>query len=315
MNHSSAEVSDRVAPFFVSQDSENREGRWDIIGDRLEDWEEQYIPRGRVIWRDSQLGREVSRLYDAQSFLIWRYGTFFNTHVTLVSRRMGVVDHREFAALMAPWNKEMKRWLAVGNDKPRRRWAKRIRAVEPQEHFWLYVFEHGLKQGLHAHELCVVPTKQVKAFEEHTRAWWARNLRRDIPRDAIRVEHRHNFNPHKQYARQINWFRYLIKSADRMATMVDQAGNMRILEEVMKPEPYWPTQPIYTPQLYGICQSLNRTAQSTPVLVGDEAHYFMSKLVKGEFNDVYSNWEFEAYDRRRVGRLIEALQCPVSFQH
>jgi hypothetical protein len=220
------------------------------------------------------------------SFMSWQHGLVFNTHVTLTFSKMYIGDHREAAMLMPKWNKEMKRWLAVGPGKPRKRWKKRAFAAEPSPHLWMYVFENGRDKGFHAHQLCYVPRSQVKAFEAHTLAWWRREALIDFPADAIEVRHFDTCDEKKGYEQHGQWFRYLIKSVDRGLGYIGLDGYLHSVDEIFKPKPYWDTNPVYSPRLYGICHELSSKRQR-------EAG-FVSKLASGHFDQVYSGWEFEA---------------------
>lgn len=249
-------------------------------------------------WRESALTSETTQLYEAMSFLTWRYGQYFNTHVTLSGAAMGFADHRWFSELLPQWNKEMARWLAVSNEKPRKRWRKRARTAIPQQHLWMYVIENSWKRGIHAHQLCIVPTEQVKAFEEHTRKWWARQIRWDADPSAIHFKHYRKITPDSQRRQQIMWFRYIIKSAKRDHGIVDAMGAWRSLEEVFKLEPYWETPPVYVPQLYGISRALQRTARETLLWDGYRHEQFQSMIAQRRLSEVFSGWEFDAWLQR-----------------
>lgn len=256
-------------------------------------------------WRETALTSETIQLYEAMSFLTWRYGQYFNTHVTLSGRVMGFSDHRWFSELLPVWNKEMARWLAVSNETPRKRWRKRARAAIPQQHLWMYVIEHGREMGIHAHQLCIVPTEQVKAFEEHARKWWGRQIHWDMDPSAIKVTHYRKTAPDDQFRQQVMWFRYLAKSTRRDQGIADEWGVLHLLEKVFKLDPYWTTAPVYAPRLYGICRALQPAARAVPVWNGDREEQFSSMLSQRRFAEVYSDWEFEAW-RHRENRLFLA---------
>ncbi|WP_162815704.1 hypothetical protein [Microvirga aerophila] len=224
------------------------------------------------------------------SFMNWQYSRVFNTHVTLTFSKMCIGDHREAARLMPHWNKEMKRWLAIGPDKSRKRWKKRVRAAEPSPHLWVYVFENGRDKGFHAHQLCCVPDSQVKAFEAHTLAWWRREAWIDFPADAIEVRHCRTYDEKSGYERQVEWFRYLIKSAARDFGYFGLDGQVHSVDEIFKLAPYWETNPVYSPRLHGICHELSMKKRR-------EAG-FVSKLGSCELDEVYSGWEFDARRER-----------------
>jgi hypothetical protein len=252
-----------------------------------------------VVWRESALGPEVGLLYDAVSFLTWRYGRCFDTHLTISFGAMGLIDDREAAALMAPFNKEMKRWLGIDQAGPRMRRRGRLRDAVGAPHFYIYVIEHGREHGLHAHQLCSMPTKQVAAFEKHARQWWARaaGLTLDqLPLDAISMTHRPPNCLLAAYKRQVHWFRYLAKSADRSFGVIGADDLRHTVDEIFKLDPCWQTARVYTPQLYGICRELTARRQ-------DEAG-FVSKLRSGEFEEVYSGWELHAYQLRQTMRTL-----------
>ena len=54
--------------------------------------------------RRALLGAEVPRLYNAMSFMNWRYGVMFNCHVVLTFKLMGFADHGTPISFMAAWN-------------------------------------------------------------------------------------------------------------------------------------------------------------------------------------------------------------------
>ncbi|WP_026615475.1 hypothetical protein [Ensifer aridi] len=266
-----------------------------------------YEPQG-ARWRESALTTETLQLYEASSFLTWRYGQYFNTHITLSGRVMGLTDQRWFSELLPVWNKEMARWLAVSNEKPRKRWRKRARTAIPQQHLWMYVIEHGRIQGIHAHQLCIVPTEQVKAFEEHTRKWWGRQIHWDMDPSAIEVKHYKKITPEDQRLRQVEWFRYIVKSTRRDGGIADDWGVSHPLEKVFKLDPHWATAPVYVPRLYGICRALQRTARETPVWDGHRHERFESMLEQKRFSEVYSGWELDAWRQREKRLLLTNLK-------
>ncbi|MCJ7997026.1 hypothetical protein J5N58_21400 [Rhizobium cremeum] len=259
-----------------------------------------YEPQG-ARWRETALTNETIQLYEAMSFLTWRYGEYFNTHITLSGRVMGLSDHRWFTELLPVWNKEMARWLAVSNETPRKRWRKRARTAIPQQHRWMYVIEHGRYNGIHAHQLCIVPSEQVKAFEEHTRKWWSRQIHWDMDPAAINVAHYRKSLDVNLSRRQIEWFRYIVKSTKRDCGIADEWGVFHLLEEVFKLKPHWNTEPVYAPRLFGICRALQPAARATPVWNGDLYENFNSMVAQNRFSEVYSGWEIEAWRKRQNG--------------
>ncbi len=259
-------------------------------------------------WRETALTTETIQLYEAMSFLTWRYGEYFNTHITLSGRVMGFADHRWFSELLPVWNKEMTRWLAVSNKTPRKRWRKRARTAFPQQHRWMYVIEHGREIGIHAHQLCIVPTEQVKAFEEHTRKWWGRQIHWDMDPAAIKVSHYSKISEDKLSRRQIEWFRYIVKSTRRDKGLTDEWGFFHSLEEIFKLDPYWKTAPVYAPRLYGICRSLQPAARATPVWNGHRHEHFISMLAQRRFSEVYTGWEIDAWRKRENSSFFSNLK-------
>lgn len=268
---------------------------WDLLGPRKQArlkrrMEQAYRP---VRWRASELTCEVRGLYNAMSFLTWRYDLTFNTHVTLTASKMGITDQREFAELLPQWNKEMKRWLANGNDRPRQRQTRHARPIAGQPHHWMYVMEYGRVQGLHVHQLCVVPKELMKAFAAKTRDWWAHAAcLADLPKTAIKVEARYPPGSRSRYERQVEWFRYIAKSARRDFGLIGPDGVVRTYEEIFKLDPHWETDQIYVPQLTGISHSLSAAEQNR--------RGFVSRLEEGRFEKVYSGWELNAALLRKL---------------
>lgn len=255
-------------------------------------------------WRETELTTETIQLYEAMSFLTWRYGQYFNTHVTLSGNVMGLADHRWFSELLPIWNKEIARWLAVSNETPRRRWCKRARAAVPQQHLWMYVIEHGREKGIHAHQLCIVPSEQLKAFTEHTRNWWGRQIHWDMDPAAVKISTCRNTMTNTQRIRQVEWFRYIVKSTRRDQGIVDEWGAFHSLEKIFKLQPHWRTAPVYAHRLYGICRALQPSARRAPITIGRSEEQFCSMLTCERFDDVYSGWEYEAWQQRQNRLLL-----------
>lgn len=268
---------------------------WDVLGPRKQARLRRQMEHAQrsVVWRASELTHEVRGLYNAMSFLTWHYGLTFNTHVTLTASKLGIKDQREFAELLPHWNKEMKRWLANGNDRPRQRRTRRARPIAGQPHHWMYVVEHGRVQGLHVHQLCVVPKELMKAFAAKTRDWWAHAASwADPPETAVKVETYYNFDSRSRYERQVEWFRYIAKSARRDLGLIGLDGVLRTYEEVFKLDPHWETDRVYVPQLTGISHSLSAAEQNR--------RGFVSRLEEGRFEKVYSGWELNAALLRKL---------------
>jgi len=241
--------------------------------------------------RRALLGVEVPRLYQAMSFMNWRYGVMFNCHVVLTFKLMGFADHRTPVSLMASWNQAMKRWLAVGPDKPRARWKKRARAGAASEHLWMYAVEHGRDQGLHAHELCVVPREQVAAFTAYAKAWWERAAGMKLPEEAVYVRHRRVGDEEKGYRRQVGWFRYVVKTLGNEVTITDHEGRLHNGRQIFGlKDAYWESSPVEVPRLAGVCRALSRKEQ---VAAG-----FVSRWDEGRLEELFTGWEFEARRER-----------------
>ncbi|WP_152047563.1 hypothetical protein [Aureimonas psammosilenae] len=256
-----------------------------------------YEPQGKVRWRPSSLRKEVTKLYNAQSFMMWRYGQCFNTHLTILARPLGYDDHREFAAAMAPFNKEMGRWLRVSGEERTRRWKKRVVTGQPQPHLWMYVFENGVRRGLHVHQLCTVPKVQKQAFETHVRDWWGRQACLDYDPSAIFITFRHQ-SGQDALTRHTEWVRYIMKSADRASGLYDHDDNPRTYEEIFKLRPYPTTPNVYVPQMSGICHALSEKAQHTPIACDNEEYRFVSKAASGVFDTLFDGSELQEYVER-----------------
>ena len=271
---------------------------------------------GAVTWRRSNVNMdEAGCLYNAGSFLVWRYGECFNTFVTITPWLMGLIDQRVFADLMPAWNKEMKRWLAVDNTRFRQRWAKRVRAAAPQEHRYVFVYEHGREMGLHAHQLCIVPSKQVEAFRTHTKDWWERAVGRPIPDAAVKVQVTNKYGLFG-YKWHFEKLRYLWKSLQRFesdGTMIGRAdtdGQFWTAEEIFKPfvrrrttagvivHGGWKTRDVYVGKLYGISRSLDEAAQKLGAVEGGQRVPFRSALARKHFDEMFQGREIADYDRR-----------------
>lgn len=125
---------------------------------------------GRLTWREPGLSPQTAvKLYNATSFLTWRYGLHFNAHLNIGFGTMGL-DDRAAAAAMSRFNKEAKRYLAVA------RAGRRLPDGRPRlggAYHYVYVFEYGRQRGLHAHLLCVLPPGMKAAFARFAHRWWA----------------------------------------------------------------------------------------------------------------------------------------------
>ena len=62
----------------------------------------------------SLTGREVTRVYEAIAFAMWKHGVILNTHITLNWAQMGVDDGATAVKLLGKYNAEAAKWLRVG---------------------------------------------------------------------------------------------------------------------------------------------------------------------------------------------------------
>lgn len=165
--------------------------------------------------------------------------------------------------------------------------------------------EYARNQGVHVHVLCVVPKHAVKAFEEKTWAWWRMKSPGTAQENGIAFRIKHPSYAKGQYERQVELFRYIVKTTDEHAIMRGQKDPIWTAREIFKPYPNdcTPVQ-IETGQLGGITHRLSETEQN----LAD----FTSRYAEGRFDEVYSGWEIGERERREARRrqrvLLETLQ-------
>jgi hypothetical protein len=258
-----------------------------------------FRPEGRVIWRPSRLNRTaVFEIYEAQSYLRWRYDTCFTTHVTITARKLGIEDHRQFPKLLAEWNKEMKRWLAIDKKTPRKHWTPRTRMAVGQEHLWVYVIENCHSFGVHAHELCVVPYEQRKAFDRHVRAWWQRASGLDaIDPEAIAIRHGRPIGSSGR-KRHVFWIRYILKTADPLK-LIGSDGFEHPLTKIWRLRDHEGTPDVYVAQLHGVCRALGPQARRERLGPRPQDR-FRSPLVRRDVENMFSDWEEHACWERQL---------------
>ena len=244
---------------------------------------------------------EVATVHETASFLMWKHGKCFNMRVIIVPELMGIPDE-QFARLLAAWNKAMKQWLAVPSGEHRKRRSRRLLPTEPQSHLWLFVYEHGRDEGLHAHEFCVVPKELWKGFEKHSRQWWRNAAEHDIPENALAFEPSYAKGL-KAAADQDERIRYVLKSMDRTVTGVFH-GKEQTLDSVFKPEPYHAPVQIPVTQIYGRCHELSRTVMQQGDGVDSHREMFVSKLKSGDIDEIDSGWELKAYELRQLLKTL-----------
>lgn len=257
---------------------------------------------------------EPRRLYNAMSFLTWQTGLYFNAHVTLTASCLGFADYREFLVLMPHWHKEMNRCLFDGWHKAaeRDRQGGRAHRVSRRDfvrvdhpHYWMGVVEYARDQGVHMHVLCVVPKYAVKAFEEKTWSWWRMKSPGMVQANGIAFRIKHPSHARGRYERQVELFRYVVKTTDEHAIMRGQKDSIWTARQIFRPYPNdcTPVQ-IEAGQLCGITHRLNEAEQK---LAGFESRY-----ADGRFDEVYSGWEIGECERRKERRrqrvLLETLQ-------
>ena len=267
------------------------------IGPTIDDL--PYEPEGRVILRPYLLQRETPRLYNASSFLMWRYGVCFNTHVIILPRLMGLGDHRDYTVLMSAWNKAVQKFLA-GDQRSLQRKTRRTSLVKgPHPHLWMYVWENGLVQGLHAHQLCVIPVALKEAFSIFTRNWWEMKACMSFPAEAIfiRCENETGKNAHAQHVR---WVRYILKYTHNESGVVDAHGTFHSLREILSLEKRENMNEVYLSQLSGASHNISKGAQTKILDRGRRQDRFQSALQTGQFDKVFSGWELDDFFLRSL---------------
>jgi hypothetical protein len=247
--------------------------------------------------------------------MTWRYGVYFNTHVTISAPDLGIVDDAEFASLMPGWNKAVKSWLTVpaGGRTPGR-WCKRSRPHVAQEHLWIYVLEKSWCRGLHAHQLCVVPREALKEFKDFTYQWWEREAVLAIDKEAICIRFEYARQIHEQHKSHVRWFGYLLKSASREIRINDHQGKPRMVGEIFALPPPRDMRQIHAPQIMGISHKLSKVSQSQPVPLGNNTfEKFESRFGAAyDFGKLFDGWEYDAFGARETKRLIQTISQPIS---
>ena len=213
--------------------------------------------------RASTLGREVARLYNAVSFLMWQHELVMNAHVIINWRLLGV-DERRAAATLSQYNHEAAKWLRVGDESmPRQRMTRRASAGGSKHH-WVYVHEHARDEGFHTHLLCVVPREKANAFWTWSLATLARLTRQPrVHHDAVWFVPctKQGFAPYRArseadaVARCWDWFRYLSKTARPTVAYKDNDGQWRAARQIFKLNyAYRETAPVHCAQLAGVSE-------------------------------------------------------------
>ena len=152
---------------------------------------------------------------------------------------------------------------------------------------------------MHVHELCVVTKELREGFEKHTRGWWARAAKHPIPDDAI--DFRRSYAKYADAGTETFYrVRYMLGSTDRTATIMHE-GREHQLEAIFKLDPshaYTPS-PIPISQIFGRCHELSEREQHSR-----EEHWepFVSKIETGDFDQLASGWELQAFDDRKLKR-------------
>ncbi|CCF18057.1 protein of unknown function [Pseudorhizobium banfieldiae] len=257
---------------------------------------------------------EPRRLYNAMSFLTWQTGLYFNVHVTLTASSLGFADCKEFLTLMPHWHKELNRCLFDGSRKAARpdRQGGRAHRVSrcdlvrvDHPHYWMGVVEYARDHGVHMHVLCVVPKYAVKAFEEKTWSWWRLKSPGIAQANGIAFRTRHPSSAERRYDRQVELFRYIIKTTGENVVMRGQKDPIYTAREIFKPYPNDCTPVrIEAGQLCGITHRLNEAEQKRAG--------FVSRYDDGRFEEIYSGWEVGECERREARKrrdmLLETLQ-------
>jgi len=281
---------------------------------------ELFRSTGHDDWRPTVLApQSVVRLYDAMSFLNWRYGLYLNCHIVISARKLGFKNHREFVALLPHFHKEIERTFFEGRSstKPshiriagKKRIGKRSIGRAPHGHFWIQVIEYARSEGLHVHVLCSAPKNIAAGICEKTEDWWEtkspgwprpggifcrtkgdNQIGIQVNEQLVKVQERH--------------FRYIIKSMAPNGVARDYGDRVCLGTDIFKPH-----RNDASPVIVGIPQ-LSGTAQR----IGEQARKragFSSKFQTGHFDEIYSGWEQEAYiesvRQEAADQLLESLQ-------
>lgn len=256
----------------------------------------QRLPRSQLLpgYRLAMLRGEVAiKLYTAASFMVWRYSQCFNMQVTINPRAIGLSDEK-FGAALSAWNKAAAKYLARPLGEHRKRRCRRPMPATPQHHLWMYVYEHSENHGLHLHEVCVVPRDMRKGFEAHARRWWSKKAGYEITESALKFTHYGAGN--RDAAIEVHFRRvcYLLKSVDPSATRLTEDGYVP-LTKIFRTEPYHRPDPngVAVAQLYGHCRELRVDENSRLVHLPTTSLRYESALERGDYEGIYSGWEYE----------------------
>lgn len=247
---------------------------------------------------------DARTLYNATSFMMWDKGIAFNSHMTVVWRGLSVQSHLRAAKILSDFNKEAAAWLRVGEQFPnRQRQTKRCKAGAT-DHFYIYAHENGTAQGIHTHQLMVIPPAKGADFQKWAVRCLTRLAGRRHPQPYAVVftpsTARGVFAPSRHIADTTaagttwHWYRYLTKSIPDSEEFRRLEGTSVSVRAVIKTRPSDGALPVYARKVVGASENISRKSQR---LAG-----FQSKLERGEWNYLYDGSELEMFRQNEAAR-------------
>lgn len=262
--------------------------------------------------RETHLRDQTRRVYQALSFFNLSRGLAINTMLTTSIEALTPNDLPKGLRLYKTMNKALGEWLAIGGTTadaaPSSRRNHR-NMMGGSEHAYVYVVENARDMGLHIHQLMHVPrtiyrvrgggrVRKSTLMHRYLEVWWAKQLSlAQVPADAIHVSFYSTRNIQNALAQQWKWFRYIVKTTPSDIGFPDQDGRMVRARDVFKLDPFIKTEPAPVAQLAGGSHNIWTAAQTKAG--------FASAYDRGEFDDLYSGWEIDAYSAR-----LEAERAP-----
>lgn len=234
---------------------------------------------------------EAWRLFDANSFLMWRYGETMTAHVIILWETYRVHDHQDAARLLGLLLNKAWKWAARG--KPN---TSRVRRA-PRDGLgfdlkWIYVHEHVGPRGFHSHILLNLPRMAAPAFEK-----WLDNAlttQTGCPGDrrSLRVVVSRAGHQRAAIHRGWSWLRYLCKELEQGAEISVPGEAPRHLRTVLR---LWSSRgalPVTCKKMSGVSESLGPTAR--------KAAGFRSTLTYGDPDDLFSGKELEQFEGNKL---------------
>ena len=238
--------------------------------------------------------REAERLYEAASFLMWQYGVTFNVHLTILWHMLGMTDGALVTKALGMLNAEMAKWLKVGQ------WFEGMQRRSRRFgygglHHYIAVHENGGSEGLHTHELLVVPPPVLPDFIA-----WTKTRLRDlsgqpwIPDTAVYFSLSNARNEREAVERHWGWTRYVMKQTEPNVEVLGDDGTWTPATAIFKPWPHREMKPLPMTKAVVTSHTIGQTAR--------RREGFVSSYMKGDYEAMHDGHEL-AEHRERVRRF------------